>query len=193
MAKQLLEIEVPDGKTAVWKNGSVVFEDKDPMECIKTIDDAIKFLSDHKICEDILESLSRLTKNSYEWKIAAYRAVVAAITYDKKGNLTMGEYYYPSIEFCLPGNFMNCWGNTILGRIQSRGEDYNVVGGGAYRSSGRGLGEFDLALNRGESYRFLSFRAVNSEKVAKYISRQFGKLLFDISFGGVNCDWKWIE
>lgn len=40
MAKQVLEIEVPDGKKAVWKDGRVVFEDVDTMESIKTIEDA---------------------------------------------------------------------------------------------------------------------------------------------------------
>ena len=30
MKKQTLEIEVPDGKKAVWKDGKVVFEDIEP-------------------------------------------------------------------------------------------------------------------------------------------------------------------
>ena len=29
--KQVLEIEVPDGKKAIWKDGRVVFEDVDTM------------------------------------------------------------------------------------------------------------------------------------------------------------------
>ena len=52
MAKQVLEIEVPDGKKAVWKDGHVVFEDVDTMESIKTIEDTAKFLADKRICED---------------------------------------------------------------------------------------------------------------------------------------------
>ena len=50
--KQVLEIEVPDGKKAIWKDGRVVFEDVDTMESIKTIEDAAKFLADKRICED---------------------------------------------------------------------------------------------------------------------------------------------
>lgn len=50
MVKQVLEIEVPDGKKAVWKDGRVVFEDVDS---IKTIEDAIQFLADKGICGDI--------------------------------------------------------------------------------------------------------------------------------------------
>ena len=58
MAKQVLEIEVPDGKKAIWKDGRVVFEDVDTMESIKTIDDAILFLVKNKIGDDILNTLS---------------------------------------------------------------------------------------------------------------------------------------
>ena len=39
MVKQVLEIEVPDGKKALWKDGRVVFEDIGNMENIKNIDD----------------------------------------------------------------------------------------------------------------------------------------------------------
>ena len=49
MAKQVLEIEVPDGKKAIWKNGRVVFEDVDTMESIKTVEDAAQFLTDKRI------------------------------------------------------------------------------------------------------------------------------------------------
>lgn len=55
MAKQVLEIEVPDGKKAVWKDGRVVFEDVVTMESIKTIGDAAQFLADKRICDDILD------------------------------------------------------------------------------------------------------------------------------------------
>lgn len=88
--KQVLEIEVPYGKKAVWKDGRVIFEDVDIMESIKTIKDAVKFLADKRICEDILDSLSRLSKDSFEWKIATYRAVVAACNLV----LGIGSYTY---------------------------------------------------------------------------------------------------
>ena len=52
MKKQVIEIEVPDGKKAIWKDGRVVFEDVDTMESIKTIEDTAKFLADKRICED---------------------------------------------------------------------------------------------------------------------------------------------
>lgn len=192
MAKQVLEIEVPDGKKAVWKDGRVVFEDVDTMECIKTVGDAARFLSDKGICEDILDSLSRLPENSFERKVAAYRAVVAAVTYNEQRHLTTGERWFPTIEFCRPGKLKNCCGDTILGRIKSEGEEFDVVGGRAIYGSTAGLGGFNSHGGVSAAWAALGFRSVGSKKAALYISKQFGELLFEVSYGGTNCDWKWI-
>ena len=192
MAKQVLEIEVPDGKKAIWKNGRVIFEDIDTMESIKTIEDAAKFLADKRICEDILDSLSRLPKDSFEWKIAAYRAVVAAVTYNEQRHLTTGERWYPTIEFCRPGKLKNCHGDIVVGRIKSEGEEFYVVGGRADSSAYAGLGGFHSADGVSGAWASLGFRSVGSKKAALYISKQFGKLLFEVSYGGTNCDWRWM-
>ena len=192
MAKQVLEIEVPDGKKAIWKDGRVVFEDVDTMESIKTIEDAAQFLTDKRICEDILDSLSRLPKDSFEWKIAAYRAVVAAVTYNEQRHLTTGECWFPTIEFCRPGKRKNCCGEIIVGRIKSEGEEFDVVGGNAGGGAGAGLGYFGPCGGVFGAWANVGLRSVGSKKAALYISKQFGKLLFEVSYGGTNCDWRWI-
>lgn len=193
MVKQVLEIEVPDGKKAIWKDGRVVFEDVDTMESIKTIEDAAKFLADKRICEDILDSLSRLPKDSFEWKIAAYRAVVAAVTYNEQRHLTTGERWFHTIEFCRPGKLKNCYGDIVVGRIKSEGEEFDVVCGYAHdgSSAGAGLGAFDSLDGVSGAWAAVGFRSVGSKKAALYISKQFGKLLFEVSYGGTNCDWRW--
>lgn len=192
MKKQVIEIEVPDGKKAIWKDGRVVFEDVDTMESIKTIEDAVQFLTDKGICEDILDSLFRLPKDSFEWKIAAYRAVVAAVTYNEQRHLTTGERWFPTIEFCRPGELKNCCGDIVVGRIKSEGEEFNVVGGYASNGSSAGLGSFYSNNGVSRAWSAISFRSVGSKKAALYISKQFGKLLFEVSYGGTNCDWRWI-
>ena len=192
MAKQVLEIEVPDGKKAVWKDGRVVFEDVDTMESIKTIEDAAQFLADKRICDDILDSLSRLPKDSFEWKIAAYRAVVAAVTYNEQRHLTTGERWFPTVEFCRPGKLKNCCGDIIVGRIKSEGEEFDVVGGNADGGAGAGLGRFGSYNGVSGAWADFGFRSVGSRKAALYISKQFGKLLFEVSYGGTNCDWRWM-
>ena len=193
MAKQVLEIEVPDGKKAVWKDGRVVFKDVDTMESIKTIDDAILFLVKNKIGDDILDSLSRLPKDLFEWKIAAYRAVVAAVTYNEQRHLTTGERWFPTIEFCRPGKLKNCYGDVVVGRIKSEGEEFDVVGGRAAGGTSAGLGCFDSYDGVSASDARFGFRSVGSKEAAIYISKQFGRLLFEVSYGGTNCDWKWVE
>ena len=192
MAKQVLEIEVPDGKKAIWKDGRVVFEDVDTMESIKTIEDAAQFLTDKRICEDILDSLSRLPKDSFEWKIAAYRAVVAAVTYNEQRHLTTGERWFPTIEFCHPGKLKNCYGDVVLGRIKSEGEEFDVVGGSAADGAYAGLSYFYSSDGVSAAWTNIGFRSVGSKKAALYISKQFGKLLFEVSYGGTNCDWRWM-
>lgn len=193
MAKQVLEIEVPEGKKAVWKDGRVYFEDVDTMESIKTVKDAAEFLANKGICGDILDSLSRLPENSFEWKVAAYRAVVAAVTYNEKRHLITGDRWYPTIEFCRPGKLNNCWGNIIVGRIKSEGEEFDVVGGYANGGAIPGLGYFRSDLGVSCSPTHVGFRSVSSKKAALYISKQFGRLLFEVSYGGTNCDWRWIN
>lgn len=192
MAKQVLEIEVPDGKKAIWKDGRVAFEDVDTMESIKTIEDAAHFLADKRICEEILDSLYRLPKYSFEWKVAAYRAVVAAVTYNEQRHLTTGERWLPTIEFCRPGKLKNCFGDTIVGRIESEGEEFDVVGGNAGCGTAAGFGNFYSFEGMSDAWTSVGFRTVGSKKAALYISKQFGKLLFEVSYGGTNCDWKWI-
>lgn len=192
MKKQVIEIEVPDGKKAIWKNGRVVFEDVDTMESIKTIEDAVQFLTDKGICEDILDSLFRLPKDLFEWKIAAYRAVVAAVTYNERRHLTTGERWFPTIEFCRPGKLKNCCGDIVIGRIKSEGEEFDVVGGSAYGGAAAGLSGFRSYFGVSGAWTYVGFRSVGSEKAALYISKQFGKLLFEVSYGGTNCDWRWM-
>lgn len=193
MVKQVLEIEVPDGKKAIWKDGRVVFEDVDTMERIKTVDDATQFLLNKGICRDILDSLFRLPKNSFEWKVAAYRAVVAAVTYNEQRHLTIGERWFPTIEFCRPGELKKCYGDTILGRIKSEGKEFDVVGSYAYGSAFAGLGAFRSSNGVSDAWTNIGFRSVGSKKAALYISKQFGKLLFEVSYGGTNCNWEWVE
>ena len=193
MAKQVLEIEVPDGKKAIWKDGRVVFEDVDTMENIKNIDDAILFLVKNKIGDDILNTLSKLLPNSFEWKVAAYRAVVAAVTYNEQRHLTTGDRWFPTIEFCRPGKLKNCCGDIVVGRIKSEGEEFDVMGGHALRGANAGLGRFYSTGGVSGAWAAVGFRSVGSKKAALYISKQFGKLLFEVSYGGTNCDWKWVE
>lgn len=193
MAKQIIEIEVPKGKKAVWKDNRVVFENIDSMKNIKDIDDAILFLIKNKIGDDILNVLSKLPTNSFEWNVAAYRAVVMAITNNEERHLTSGTRYFPIVELCQPRKHNECYGSITIGRIKSGEEVFDVVGGSALSGTLAGLSGF--CSGDGISYNSanVGFWSVGSNKAALYISKNFGKLLFEIIYGGTNCNWKWVS
>lgn len=191
--KQTIEIEVPEGKKAIYKDNKIIFEDEFLYESIKTVGDAINYLKNNHICPNIIDSYERIPYSSFEHKIISYRAVVAAITNNEQRHLTTGERWFPSIEICSPGKLKNCLGDTILGRIKSEGEEFEVVGGGACYGAAAGFLCFYSAVSVSDSYTRVGFRSVGSREAALYISKQFGKLLFEVSCGGVNCDWEWVS
>lgn len=194
MKKQVIEIEVPDGKKAVWENGAIRFVPEAYWKSITTFEDALIYVRNYlPECEDLLISYNKSALNSYERKVASYRIVVAALTNNEKRHLTTGDKWYPVVQFCRPKDKRNCWGDVLIGTIESEGEKYSVVGGGAYRGATAGLGLFYSDGGVSHSYASGGFRPVSSKEIAQHISTYFGKLLFDAHYGGTNCDWKWVE
>lgn len=195
MKKQVIEIEVPDGKKAVWENGTVRFVQEDPhWKSITTLADALTYVRNYlPECEDLLTSYTRAMPGSYEFDVVCYRIVVAALTNNEKRHLTTGDKWYPVIQFCHPKDKKNCWGDVLIGTIESEGARYSVVGGRALYGSDAGIGGFILTNGVSSSSAGIGFRSVSSKEIAQHISTYFGKLLFDVSYGGTNCDWKWVE
>lgn len=192
--KQTIEIEVPDGKKAVWENGVIKFVPEEPhWKSITTFNDALIYVRNYlPECEDLLISYNKTISGSYEHSVVCYRIVVAALTNNEKRHLTTGEKWYPVVQFCSPKDKNNCWGNVLIGTIESEGERYSVVGGDA--SAGAvGLGYFNSYLGVSYSAANVGFRSVSSKEIAQHISTYFGKLLFEVHYGGTNCNWKWIE
>jgi hypothetical protein len=56
------------------------------------------------------------------------------------------------------------------------------VGGSAGNGGGAGLGYFDSSYGVGAAYSGVGMLACKSEEIAKYVSTQFGKLVFDACF-----------
>ena len=195
MKKQVIEIEVPDGKKAVWENGAIRFVPEGPhWKSITTFGDALFYVKNYlPECEDLLTSYTRAMPDSYELSVVCYRIVVAALTNNEKRHLTTGDKWYPVVQFCRPKDKNNCWGNVLIGTIESEGARYSVVGGRAYSSAHAGLGDFDSYDGVSTSHAALGLRSVSSFGIAHHISTYFGKLLFEVCYGGPNCDWKWVE
>ena len=196
--KQIIEIEVPDGKKAIWENGAIKFVSEDPYwKSITTFIDALIYVRNYlPECEDLLISYTKTMPGSYEYNVICYRIVVAALTNNEKRSLTTGDKWYPIVQFCHPEDKYNCQGNVLIGTIESEGERYSVVGGcagSAAYSTDSGLGIFYSSDGVSHSHANIGFRSVSSKEIAEHISTYFGKLLFEIHYGGTNCDWKWID
>ena len=164
---------------------------------ITTFEGAYLYLKKNKIREDLIRSCDSLPidiRNTYINTVLKYQIVVAALTNNEERHLTTGDRWYPIVQFCRPQDRKNCWGNVYIGTIKSEGKIYDVVGGSASDSGGAGLGFFCLARGVSLSYSYLGFRSISaSREIAEHISKYFGKLLFEVHYGGTNCDWKWIK
>lgn len=199
MAK--IEIEVPDGKAAhVSQNDDkviVTFEEVNPLDRLKDFGSVLNHLltlgaNGVEWASEIVTEYTKAKPGSYSEKLTAYRMVVAALTNNEKRHLTTGECWFPIIQFCHP-NTGNCWGKEIVGRIKSEGQEFLVVGGDVYDGAAAGLGNFNSYNGVSYSYATVGFRSVSSKEVALHISKYFGKLLFEVHYGGMNCDWVWVN
>lgn len=160
---------------------------------IKNIGDAIEYLKSNKMCSDLIEEYNCAPENSYTETLAAYRIVVAALTNNEERKLKTGDCWFPVVQFCEIGKEKNCWGNKKIGTIKHDGKKYAVVGGYANAGASAGLGHFSSDIGVSSSWTTVGFRSVSSKEIAQHISEQFGRLLFEVHYGGVNCDWEWID
>ena len=162
---------------------------------ITTIEDAVDYLIKKEMCKNLItEYVNLYSHQPYIAKVLEYQIVVAALTNNEERHLTTGDRWFPVVQFCRPQDRKNCWGNVYIGTIKSEGKIYDVVGGFAGDGSAAGLGCFLSANGVSSSGSFIGFRSVSaSREIAEHISKYFGKLLFEVHYGGTNCDWKWIK
>lgn len=195
MKKQVIEIEVPDGKKAVWENGAIRFVPEGPhWKSITTFGDALFYVKNYlPECEDLITSYTKAMPDSYELSVICYRIVVAALTNNEKRHLTTGDIWCPVVQFCRHKDRNNCLGNVLVGTIESEGARYSVMSGSAISGALAGLGNFASYNGVSTSITTISFQSVSSKEIAQHISTYFGRLLFDVCYGGTNCDWEWVE
>lgn len=191
-------IEVPNGQVAKVNkqadgNVLVTFENVEHWKLIKNINDAIQYLCNRCMYSGLLEEYHSAPSGSYTEKLAAYRIVVAALTNNEERHLTTGERWFPVVQFCKPGREKNCYGSEIIGTIESEGQKFTVLGGYANNGANAGLGLFHSYGAVSRSWDAVGFRSVSRREIAEHISKHFGRLLFEVHYGGVNCDWEWVN
>ena len=194
--KQTIEIEVPEGKKAVWENNQIVFVDVEPhWKSMKTFKDAYKYCFDHEGFMKYLIGYNHAAADSYEYKVAKLRLVIAALTNNEKVSLVSGKLYYPVIQFCLADFCVedSCFKNKLIGKIKSEGKEYVVVNSSVHYGSDAGLGCVNSRSGLSNVDSYISFLQVSSKEIAEHLSKYFGKLIFEVMYGGSNCDWEWVE
>lgn len=191
--KQIIEIEVPAGKKAVWENNQIKFVDNEHWKNIKTFEDAFDYCNKNNICSNLLGEYEKIPHScSYEHNIIKLRIIIAALTNNEKLSLTKGDVWRPVVQFCDPDEKDNYLGNKLIGKIKSNNEEYLVVGGMATKWFGTGLSGYSYyGYSYGEIFGGLI--QVSSKEIAKHLSTYFGKLIFNVTYGGCNCDYEWVE
>ena len=191
--KQTIEIEVPEGKKAIWENNQIIFVDAEPhWKSIKTFDDVFNYCYDNNFYK--YTTNYGLTKSgTYEEKVAKLRLVIAALPDNEKLSFVEGDLYFPVVQLYSKYDINNCDKNRIIGKIKAEGKEYTVVGGYGSHSSIAGLYSIGSPYGLAFADSYVSFLQVSSIEIAKHLSTYFGKLIFEVLYGGSNCDWEWIE
>ncbi len=163
-------------------------------ESLTTMENIVKFAKDNDLYTDLVNKYEIFEEGSYEKNLYAYRLIVAVLTEDEKNSLVKGECYYPYVNFYIRIGYWSPNPDQVkIGTIISGGTSYIVVGGCANNGAGAGLGDFYSDDAVSHSWAHVGFRSVSRSEIAKFISRHFGRLIFDLMYGCANCDYRWVE
>lgn len=155
--KKTIEIECPDGYKPIYnaETGNVEIVPENIMGRIRTYEDAVN-------------SLAKL------------QTVLDALNEGHKFNLLTGTIWYPWVRFFRMKSVPK--DAEVIGHFRYQGEKFALVGGSAYYGGVTGLGCFLSSYGVGDADSCVGMLACKSEEIAKYVSTQFGKLVFDACF-----------
>lgn len=172
--KKTIEIECPDGYKPIYnaETGNVEIVPENIMERIRTYEDARDYLG-YLFNSEIhyTESVKALAK---------LQTILDALNEKHKFDLLTGTVWYPLVRFFRMESVPK--DAEVIGHFRYQGEKFALVGGGAYSGGYAGLGYFDSDYGVGYSASYVGMLACKSEEIAKYVSTQFGKLVFDACF-----------
>ena len=170
--KKTIEIECPDGYEPIYnaETGKVEIVPTNIMERIKTYEDARSYLG--YVVKDAVsysESVNSLAK---------LQTILDALNEKHKFNLLTGTIWYPWVRFfginSVPRDA------EVIGHFCYQGEKLALVGGAS--GGDAGLGCFYSSYGVGGAVSCVGMLACKSKEIAKYVSTQFGKLVFDACF-----------
>lgn len=168
--KRTIEIECPDGYKPIYnaKTGNVEIVPENIMGRIKTYEDARDYLGYVVSYNRSVSSLAKL------------QTILDALNEKHKFNLLTGTVWYPRVRFFRMKSVPK--DAEVIGHFRYQGEKFALVGGYARYGGTAGLGYFDSDDGVGYASSIVGMLVCKSEEIAKYVSTQFGKLVFDACF-----------
>lgn len=174
-------IECPDGYKPIYnaETGNVEIVPENIMG--RTYEDAVNYLG----------CVTRDTIYYNRSSLAKLQTVLDALNEGHKFNLLTGTIWYPWVRFFRMKSVPK--DAEVIGHFRYQGEKFALVGGSAYGGGPAGLGSF--TSSNGYAASGVGMLACKSEEIAKYVSTQFGKLVFDACFarhfkGG---EFEWLD
>lgn len=171
--KKTIEIECPDGYKPIYnaETGNVEIVPENIMGRIRTYEDAVNYLG--------CVTRDTIYYNRSVNFLAKLQTVLDALNEGHKFNLLTGTIWYPWVRFFRMKSVPK--DAEVIGHFRYQGEKFALVGG-ACGGGVAGLGYFSSGTGVGGAYSDVGMLACKSEEIAKYVSTQFGKLVFDACF-----------
>lgn len=172
--KKTIEIECPDGYKPVYnaETGKVEIVSEDITARVQTYEDACKIMS-----RDVY---GNVPANFSVDALRKLHVILDALNEGHKFNLLTGTVWYPWVRFFRMKSVPK--DAEVIGHFSYQGEKFALVGGGAGFGGYTGLGYFDSYDAVGDAFSNVGMLACKSKEIAKYVSTQFGKLVFDTCF-----------
>lgn len=185
--KKTIEIECPDGYKPVYnaETGKVEIVSEDITARVQTYEDACKIMS-----RDVY---GNVPANFSVDALRKLHVILDALNEGHKFNLLTGTVWYPWVRFFRMKSVPK--DAEVIGHFSYQGEKFALVGGGADVGGGAGLGCFYSSSGVGYAGSAVGMLACKSEEIAKYVSTQFGKLVFEACFAryfNVG-EFKWLD
>lgn len=162
---------------------------------IKTFEDACKALGmEMRFVEYDLNELSGLEGGLGEHLKAIYKLDIirkALNGADWKPKMTEDEIYYGWVRFYKESSDVP-YKKKIIGNFIADGQKYILVGGFGYYRSHDGLGYFTSGNRYGFPDAGFGLFCCKSAEIAKYMSEQFGKIIFDACYAHHVGSYQWV-
>ena len=182
--KKTVEIECPDGYKPIYnaETGSVEIVPENIMDRVKTYMDAA----------NILEAKANKVNRSVH-ALHKLQNILDVLNEGHKFELLEGEVWSPLVRFYENDALKK--GAKIIGSFRYKGKPYILVGGEADHGGGVWPSAFSTYYGVGHAIFGAGMMACKNEEIAKYVSTQFGKLVFEACLAShfTDGEFEWID